>query len=530
MRDHLMAVDIGSASARAGLFDRKGRLLARASFPIAMVRPLPDRAEHDSDDIWRAVCRSVRAVLTEAGKGPADVAALGFDATCSLVIRNAAGEKLPLSEENGTRFDTIVWLDHRARAEAEELSATGHPAVGLAGGRMSPEMAIPKLMWLKRRRPELWQRAGQIFDLADYATFRATGSTARSVSTLVSKWSYRADAKTGWSAEFLSLTGLDDLRERTGMPPAASPLATSLGTLAPQAAAELGLDTACIVAPGMIDAYAGTLGLLGALVPDELRRNPALIAGTSSCIAWLSPNLPDPLFSFWGPFRDVSVPGLWLTEGGQSAAGALLDHMVRMHAAGGEPDAALHQRIIERIEALMAVEGEDFGLPIDVLPDFHGNRSPYGDPQAWGMISGLTLDASFDGLCRLYWRTAVGIACGIRDILDGIEAVNGPAAMLHMAGGHARNPLLVDLYTNMLDRPVAVPRATDAVLLGTAMNAAAAAGLYTDLAQASRAMAPEREIRNPDPRRRHRHDMDYRRYQALVRHRTEMQALDQRSC
>ena len=88
--------------------------------------------------------------------------------------------------------DTLLWMDHRAIAEAEECSLTRDPLLGRFGGRISPEMQVPKLMWLKRHLPESWNRAAQIFDLCDYLTWKATGSTARSHSPLSSKWGYAA--------------------------------------------------------------------------------------------------------------------------------------------------------------------------------------------------------------------------------------------------------------------------------------------------------------------------------------------------
>ncbi|MGH6917434.1 MAG: FGGY family carbohydrate kinase, partial [Geminicoccaceae bacterium] len=81
----VMAVDVGTGSARAGLFDTSGRMLARDSRPIALNRPAPEHAEQDSDDIWRAVCAAARAARTEAGLPAEAVAGISFDATCSLV-------------------------------------------------------------------------------------------------------------------------------------------------------------------------------------------------------------------------------------------------------------------------------------------------------------------------------------------------------------------------------------------------------------------------------------------------------------
>lgn len=527
MREHLVAVDVGTGSARAAIFDKCGTLLAKASFPIAMHLPMANHAEHDSEDIWRAITAAVRQAL-ELSQIKADrIAAIGFDATCSLVVRGPSDTPLSISTSGNPRFDTIMWLDHRAMEEAAQISASNHPLVDYSGGRISPEMEIPKLMWLKRHLPATWEKACGIFDLADYITFRATGSTARSCSTLAAKWTFLAHEKPGWQQDFLSLAGLEDLSERAQLPEIASEIGTPIGTLSPQAAEELGLDEGCVVAPGMIDAYAGALGLLGEYAPDpsKLEQQVALIAGTSSCIIKLAREA-EPQRGYWGPYLGVGLPGFWLIEGGQSAAGALLDHIVRMHAAGGTPDARRHSAIIDRIGALQEIEGDNFGLPINVLADFHGNRSPIGDPGLTGTISGLTLDCSFDGLCRLYWRTAVGIACGIRHILERLHPQSPSTDPVHIAGGHARNPLLVALYADMTGRRIIVPSMPETVLLGTAMNAATAAGLYPTVCDAGVAMASRTGEQMPDPHRRAAYDRDYARYLAMIRHREELLALD----
>ena len=97
MRDLIVAVDIGTGSARAGVFDRSGTLLGRAEHPIAMRRPSAELAEHDSEDIWRAVCAAVKAACKAADAPAERVAAFGVDATCSLVVRDTAGKPLAVS-------------------------------------------------------------------------------------------------------------------------------------------------------------------------------------------------------------------------------------------------------------------------------------------------------------------------------------------------------------------------------------------------------------------------------------------------
>ncbi|WP_413710342.1 FGGY-family carbohydrate kinase [Rhizobium sp. Rhizsp82] len=528
MHDHVVAVDVGTGSARAGVFDATGRLLGKAEHPIIMNRLRENHAEHDSENIWSAVCISVRKAVEQSGVAPASIGAIGFDGTCSLVVRDVEGRQISVSTGGEKRFDTIVWLDHRALQEADFCTATEHAVLEHSGHFMSPEMEMPKLMWLKKKLPGTWMNAGYFFDLADFMTWKATGSLNRSRCTLTAKWNYLSHEKQGWRKDFLEKIGLEDLQERGHLPDDTVPVGSSVGTLTQEAASALGLTTACHVSAGMIDAYAGALGTLGGFADDPraLERQLALIAGTSSCIVSFSRERR-PSHGMWGPYYEAVFPQSWLVEAGQSATGALLDHIVRMHAAGGEPTAALHQKIAARVAQLRAEEGDDaFGARIFVLPDFHGNRSPLADPHAVGVVSGLTLDTSFDGLCALYWRTAVGIALGIRHILEKMKEYGYVPDTLHVAGGHVKNPVLMELYSDATGCKVVVPKMNEAVLLGTAIAASVACGLHRDLAAAGTAMYPGGDERSPNAGKRAMYDREYRRLLAMYRHRAELEAMD----
>jgi FGGY-family pentulose kinase len=523
---HVCAVDVGTGSARAGILDAAGRLLGRAEQPIAMHQPRPDHAEHDSEDIWAAVCGAVRKALDKAGVPSASVVGISFDATCSLVVRDADGKQISVSTLGEPNWDTIVWLDHRALAEADECTATKHGVLDYIGGVMSPEMQTPKLMWLKRHLPETWAKAGYLFDLADFLTWKASGSLTRSQCTLTAKWTYLAHEEAGWRRDFFQQVGLGDLFDHAGLPEKASPVGADLGPLLPKAAADLGLSENCRVGAGLIDAYAGALGVLGGFAGDteNIGRHLALIAGTSSCVMAMSPQ-PRPFPGVWGPYFGAALPELWLSEGGQSVTGALLDHIIRWHGAGGEPIAAMHGRIAKRIGELRAAEGENFAARLYVLPDFHGNRSPLADPHAVGVISGLTLDSSFDSLARLYWRTAVAIALGVRHVLEALNRNGYVIDTLHVTGGHTRNPLLMELYADATGCTVIEPEADEAVLLGTGMVAATAAGLYRDLNAACVAMQQGGRKRLPDASAARRFERDYRVFVEMHRQRKALDAI-----
>jgi len=496
MSDLVMAIDVGTASARAGVFDSRGSLLGRAECPIRMNRPEANYAEHDSEDIWRSVCIAARVARKVAEARPDAIRGISFDATCSLVVRDGKGQPLSVSKPGEKSWDTIAWLDHRALAEAEECTATDHPVLRYVGGVMSPEMQIPKLMWLKRHFPARWADAGYFFDLTDFLTWKTSGSECRSHCTLTCKWTYLGHETLGWQTDFLADVGLDDLLERGRLPKGASPVGNDLGPVTEPAAAGLGLTTDCRVGTGLIDAHAGVLGLLGGFLGDEglaIERHTALVAGTSSSVMALSAE-PRPAAGVWGPYSDAILPDFWLIDAGQSASGALLDHLIRWHGAGGEPSADMHDRITARIMTLRATEGTDFAAGLHVLPDFHGNRSPLADPHAVGVISGLNLDASFDNLCRLYWRTAVGIAFGVRHILNTLNASGYAIDTLHVTGGHTKNPVLMELYGEAVGHRLVERDQDYGVLLGTGAVAATAAGLHADLRCAAKAMvSPGRE-------------------------------------
>jgi FGGY-family pentulose kinase len=525
-RRYVVAVDVGTGSARAGVIDEFGRFAGRAEHPIRMNRHGADHAEHDSEDIWQAVCKSVRAALGQSGVDPARVQGISFDATCSLVVRDRHGEQVTVSLSGESKWDTIVWLDHRSLAEADECTATGHEVLSFLGGVMSPEMETPKLMWLKRHLAQTWSRIGYVFDLADFLTWRASGSNTRSQCTLTCKWTYLAHESPSWRRDYFDRIGLTDLLDGSLSDLEVAEVGHAVGVLSEDTARELGLTTSCRVGAGLIDAYGGALGVIGSYASSSggIDKHLALIAGTSSCIMALSREARATR-GIWGPYLGAALNDYWLNEGGQSVTGALLDHIIRLHGAGGEPDAAMHQKITTRIMEMRQSEGLDLAGRLHVLPDFHGNRSPFGDPHALGVISGLSLDASFDSLCQLYWRTAVSIALGVRHILDALNENGYGIDTLHITGGHTKNPILMELYADATGCTVVEPLTEDATLLGTGMVAAYAAGFYPGLSEACTAMHQGGARREPNPDARKRFDKDYEIFLEMHRQRQKLDAM-----
>src|ERR1700682_5486688 len=210
MRQAFIGIDVGTSSARAGIFDEKGSLLATARHPITVWHVAGGVVEQSSAEIWAACVASVRTARVEAAISPSAVKGLGFDATCSLVVLDAGGGPLTVSASGDQRRNVVVWMDRRAIAEARQVNDTQDDVLRYVGGSISPEMEIPKLLWLERQLPSTYLSAGHFFDLADHLSFRATGSTARSMCTLACKWNYLAHEQR-WSCSYFERIGLGDL-------------------------------------------------------------------------------------------------------------------------------------------------------------------------------------------------------------------------------------------------------------------------------------------------------------------------------
>ena len=509
-----LGVDVGTASVRAGLFDASGAMHGLGVEPIALFRPREDYVEQSSDDIWRAAGVAIRAALREAKASPDAVRGIGFDATCSLVVLGEGDRPVTVSPTGNDAQNVIVWMDHRATAQAARVNAHPHEVLRYVGGGVSPEMQTPKLLWLKELLPATWGRAKRFLDLPDFLVYRATGNDVRSLCTTVCKWTYLAHAG-GWDATFFRGVGLGDLADegfaRIGT--TVRPMGERAGTLGAAAAAELGLVPGIPVGVAIIDAHAGGLGVLGAEIDgrrpseDELGDRLALIGGTSTCHMAVS---REPRFipGVWGPYFSAMVPGWWLTEGGQSATGALLDHVIATDADGAalsrEASAQrTHPAVLlnARLDALASEARLPFpaalARELHVLPDHHGNRSPRADASLRGMVSGLKLTEGRDALALLYLATVQALALGTRHILDAMRAHGYRVTTLVATGGDTKNPVFLREHADATGCRVVLPREREAVLLGSAMLGAVASGDRASIAEAMGAMSVADQVIEP---------------------------------
>ena len=376
------------------------------------------------------------------------------------------------------------------------------------GGKISLEMQPGKLMWLKRNlSKDQWARARHFFDLPDYLHFRATEQLDRSFCSAVCKLCYRsAESKHGWDDKFWSKFDLDDLManksEKLGQL-VRKPFSNSdTDVLSQKAADELGLRSGIHVGSPLIDAYAGALGGLGCKspIPDaRLSERLVIVAGydseqtclfslikfvflsrTSSCFMACSEKavfVP----GVWGPHYNVLIPNLWLSEGGQSAAGKSIDHIIQIHPAYNElKELAAEQKtdIFNVLDEILNNLQKKYKVgnisllsgDLHMTIDFHGNRSPLADPELGASMTGLRFDTSLNNLAIQYLAVLQAVAYDSRHIIEAMINAGHHFRVVQICGGLARIPLLTQILADVVQMPVYVSEATiDCVLLGSAI-------------------------------------------------------------
>jgi D-ribulokinase len=520
-----IGVDVGTGSARAGVFDLRGNLLGSAKRDIKTFRPRTNHVEQSSNNIWECVCSCVKEAVSQSGMGAASIKGIGFDATCSLVVLDRDFQPLTVSTTGSNDQNIIVWMDHRASKQAKRINQTGHRVLDYVGGRISPEMETPKLLWLKENLPESYKRAGQFLDLTDFLTWRATGDLSRSVCTVTCKWTYLAH-EGRWDPSYFKQIGLDELAAegfvRIGQTivDAGSPLG---GGLTPKVASELNLTPGTPVGAGLIDAHAGGVGTVGAEGPAEGPENRlAYVFGTSACT--MSSSQKEAFVpGVWGPYYSAMVPGLWLSEGGQSAAGEAMARLVQFHPAF--PEANDHARAAGKSvlsflldQLSLRVEQTNYAAitgDVIVVPEFLGNRAPFADPEARAIISGLSTDGSIDALVDLYLAGLMGLGYGLRQIIA-VQTENGVSpSLIVISGGAGEHPIIKQVLADSAGMPFAEALSTEPVLLGSAMLGAVASGTYQNLQTAMKKMSSLGPVYAPSKEKSSYHDRRFRVFEAL---------------
>lgn len=442
MGELYLGVDIGTASSKGVLVDRRGTIVARASRAHDTATPHPGWFEHDADGVWWADFLALTREL---------VGAAGNDRIAGLAVSGIGPVLLPADGDGRPLRPAILYgVDTRATVEIEELTTElGAEEILRRGGTPLSSQAVgPKLRWLARHEPSVFERTELLLMASSYLVHRLTGRYVldhHSASQCDPMYDQR---KFDWAHDWARVVapGLT-------LPALAWPTEV-VGTVTAEAARETGMPEGLPVTAGTVDAWAEATSV-GVRSPGDVM---VMYGTTMFLVQVIAAPRPDPaLWTTSGVY-----PGTWSLAAGMATSGAITDWL---------------RKLVGADFATLVAEAADVppgSRGLLLLPYFAGERTPIFDPEARGVIAGLTLD---HGRAELYRAALEGIAYGVRHNLEVMRGSGGEAKRLVAVGGGTQGGLWTRIVSDVTGTAQVMPRETIGACLGDAMLAATAQGV-----------------------------------------------------
>ena len=525
MPQYSIGLDYGTSSVRGLIVDvSSGEELATSVFPyphgkagILTDERDPDVARQHPQDYLDGAQSVIASVMEQAasrpGFAPDQVIGLGVDTTGSTPIPvDVDGTPLALKPEFADNMAALVylWKDHTGHAEAAEITALAakmRPQYLLkCGGIYSAEWYWSKVLRCLRADPAVFEAAYTWVEHSDWLPAVLTGEThpdrlKRDICAAGHKAMFHPEWGGYPDAEFLS--GLDPglVRLRRTLPDHAFHVGEVAGTLTAEWAGLTGLPEGIPISVGAFDAHLGGVG--SGIKPGALVKN----IGTSTCdmmVAPLGADLAD-IPGLCGIVPESILPGFYGLEAGQSAVGDIFNWFVSSIQPAGQG----HEELTAAASKLLPGESGLLAL------DWHnGNRTVLVDQRLTGGIIGLTLQTTPADMYRA-WIEAT--AFGSRVIMERFEEYGQKVETIINCGGiSVKNPLVMQIYADVMGRPIAISRSAQTAALGSAIAGAVAAGAYPSFAEATDAMtALNPRVFQPDPASQAAYDRLYALYRRI---------------
>ena len=469
MPELMLAIDGGTESLRAAVFDLEGRKLGDFASPYQTEFPNPNWAEQDPAHWWKSAGVACKRALVEAGVSGADIAAVCADTTCCTVV---------FSDDKGNPHRPCqLWMDVRAGEQANKVLETGDGALRVNGdgaGPVSAEWMVPKALWIKENEPETYDGAKVVCEYQDWLNHKMTGRWAASLNNASVRWHYSSNHG-GWPTRMLEALGLADLQDK--WPNDVLAPGEVVGELTQEAAGHMGLSAGTPVVQGGADAFIGMIGL-GVIEPGDI----TLITG-SSHLQFLVCDSEHHAKGVWGTYTDAVYPGRHILEGGQTSTGSVINWFKRNFADDVSYD-------VLNAEAAALGPGCDGLLSQD---HFQGNRTPHTDPLSVGALVGLSLSHS---RAHVYRAIIEGVCLGTRLVIDAFKSA-GETRRVVVAGGATNSELWLQIHANTLGMDIERTLVPDAPLLGDAILAATGIGRFGSIEDGCAAMvqkSPEGKV------------------------------------
>lgn len=494
---YLLGIDIGTSGAKTLLTDESGLIVARAVREYPLYSPRPLWSEQDPADWWAAVAACLAAVLESAAAAPESIAAVG--------LTGQMHGSVFLDADGAVIRPAILWNDQRTAAECDWLMETiGRDRVlELIANPILTGFTAGKIVWLRNHEPESYARVARVLLPKDYIRYRLTGDHATDVSDASGTALFDVRHRR-WSAEALELAGIP----ASWMPRAfESPEIT--GRISAEGAAATGLAAGTPVVAGGGDQAAGAVG--NGIVETGIVSS---TVGTSGVVfAFSDEPAVDPelrLHTFCH-----AVPGKWHVMGVMLSAGGSLQWY---RDAFGQPEKLVAGALGRDPYELICAEAARAPLGCEgllFLPYLTGERTPHPDPNARGVLFGLTRRCDRNYVARAIME---GVAFGLKDSLDLMGDLRVPIRQVRASGGGARSGLWRQILADVSGHPHVTLNVDEGPAFGAALLAGVGAGVFHSVPEACAATLRVEGETQPCSVSHEAYRRFHRVYQALYQH------------
>ena len=491
-KQYLLAIDIGTSSCKAAVFDREGNVIGTAGSSYHVYYPHPGWAEQDPEEWWGGVCRALQGMWKNEGIDPSDICCVGIDGqSWSAIALDAQGKCL---------VNTPIWMDQRAKHQCSESSARigENNIFDLSGNPMLPSYTTGKVLWYRQELPEVYSRIDKVLQSNSYIAYRLTGEISQDVSQ-----GY------GWHCFDMRKGSWDEgMTREFGIDPSFLPQVVScdsiVGKVTKEASAQCGLPEGTPVTAGGLDAACGALGA-GVLYDGETQEQGGQAGGMSICLDTYQAD-PRLIMGFH------VVPGKWLLQGGTVGGGGTMRWFEQQFGdyERSRKEVSGKSSLVQLGELAEAVSPGCDGLVF--LPYMSGERTPIWDPDAKGVYYGIDFSKTKGHFVRACME---GVAYSLRHNLETAAAAGAKANVLRAVGGSANSLLWTQIKADVTGSPIIVPYADEATTLGAAILAGVGCGMYASYEEAVRLTVRETRRHEPDPSKKAVYDKNYETYLAL---------------
>ncbi|MBN1777589.1 MAG: xylulokinase [Clostridiales bacterium] len=482
MNTYLLGIDVGTSACKVALHRADGTVVEQAAGEYSVFYPHRGWAEQNPKDWWQALCVASKTVIEKSGLQPGEIAGLGVAGqSWSAVAVDGGGNVL---------CNTPIWTDTRARRECDEIigRVPEETLFALCGNPVQPSYTLPKILWYKNERPEVYEKSQSILQSNSYIVYMLTGRITQDISQGYGLCCF--DVRKGQ----LDLPTAKALGIRPELLPELLPCHRVVGAVTHSAAKATGIAEGTPVVAGGLDAACGALGA-GVIDPGQTQEQGGQAGGMSLCINRYAaaPRL------IMGAHV---VPERWLIQGGTTGGGGVLKWL---------KETICPELTFGQMDELAAQEpaGSD---GVVFLPYMAGERSPIWNPNASGVFFGLNYAKTRGHLIRAAME---GVGFSLRHNLDVAQEAGAHAHSLQSVGGSANSRLWTQIKADITGHAIYVSVSDTATTLGAAILAGVGTGVYENFVNARTKTVKITRMHEPNTQVKPIYDTRYAQYREL---------------